>query len=777
MVQSTLNLTREQAIDLLEKATGMQFSDEQLRILKQPFSQPTLINACAGAGKTTIFMLSTLVAIMTGDISARAILGITFSKKAQTDMQVRYQQYLDQLSEVGMDLSDAQAPYFSTFHALFYRLLRITPAFRETQVLASYKHFAPKLSTHIKHTHSQVSSPSEILDNMFELAEFIVNRGISDNAFADLIDPKELRNQLREAGKDEFDLGFYTDYLSVMNEYTNLKRQNRLVDFNDMKIQLNQLLNDDAYLPTFRQAMTRFKLVVMDEFQDIDNLQWKIMTKLLSDDALAHLVVIGDDDQSIYSFRGSNPDFILNFHHLLPAAKTYHLSTNYRTGGHILTQARPVIASNHVRLVKQLKAFSQDDGKVNVYQMTHAGFDPDSQMFRQLIQQIKDPKIDNHQIALLVRFNSDRTLVADWLANQNILVNINNRAAILQHTLIYRILIHLTQAFWEDDFEQFHSQATRIGFTTYRRHVSDIENASGDKLTSMTAYFSAAEVFNDQHQKTTNQKRFARLDQRIQRMVNRIQRSKHQWQKAPSIDALQKTIQQIWQNIQELTAVYFHYMTSNDFISKETLTDTTNYLITELKQLTDLDQWFDQETTKKQLLEDNLSTGDSDHIQFLSLHQAKGLEFKYVYLYGLTDKQLPTGTTIINRWFHPDISFEDFIDRWQSLASQSKKISELTSVLESAFIEQTEEIKRNPHIDLKQLQIEQYSDKEMNLLYNWYTSIRNYSQLIEEERRLIYVGMTRASKVLNISFDSNFSPLLWEIPVVRDALEKRDTKH
>jgi len=81
MQEFKANLSRSQAIDVLERATGMQFSAEQLAILNQPYAQPTLINACAGSGKTTIFMLSSLVAIMTGTISASGVLGITFSKK------------------------------------------------------------------------------------------------------------------------------------------------------------------------------------------------------------------------------------------------------------------------------------------------------------------------------------------------------------------------------------------------------------------------------------------------------------------------------------------------------------------------------------------------------------------------------------------------------------------------------------------------------------------------------------------------------------------------
>ncbi|MGP3640605.1 UvrD-helicase domain-containing protein [Lentilactobacillus hilgardii] len=776
MQQSAVNLSRDQAINLLESATGMTFSTEQLAILRQPYQQPTLINACAGSGKTTIFMLSALVAIMTGKISPENVLGITFSKKAQTDMENRYRQCLMQLKAVGIDLAAEGMPYFSTFHALFYRLLRTTPEFRETKVLTSYRQFSLPLTRLIKHTHSQVNSPSEILDNMFELAEFIINRGISHNAFADLSDPKQLKAQLGEVGEDEYDLDFYTDYLAVMTQYMILKRQNSFVDFNDMKILLRQLLDQPDHVRSFHQIMTRFKLVVMDEFQDIDNLQWDIMTRLLSQEALSRLIVIGDDDQSIYSFRGSNPKFILKFHGILPGAKTYRLSTNYRTGGQILSEAKPLIKHNYVRLAKELKAFNEKKGQVHVYPLKTAGFDPNSDMFTKLVSQIRDPEIDNHQIAVLVRYNSDRTLVADWLANQQIYVNINNRGAIFQHTLIYRILVNLMQAFWQNRFQPFHEQATRIGFTTYRRHVTEIDKAAGG-IDSLSDYLEIATKYNLQHQRTENQKRFAKIDTRVRMAFKIIKEQRQDVEKANSETSIGDVFMQIWNTVLELTATYFDYMTKNDFVSKDTFKDMTTYLHTEIKQITDPDVWFDQEDQKRQLLEANIQKGVSleNDVQFLSLHQAKGLEFKYVYLYGLSDKQLPVGTTIINDWFHPDISFEDFIDRWNDLVTR-QRVKELTGILEAAFIDITEEVRKNKHIDLNHIEIEKCHDLDLDLLHNWYTAIRHYSQFIEEERRLIYVGMTRTKTVLNVSVGLNASPLLRQVPIVSKVMQAEKEK-
>src|SRR5699024_4443793 len=114
----------------------------------------------------------------------------------------------------------------------------------------------------------------------------------------------------------------------VVTYYQELKIQNGLVDFNDMKMLLLKSMKDKKYLKQYQDVMKQFKLVIIDEFQDIDNLQWKIISKLLSTETVDRLVVIGDDDQSVYSFRGSNPKYIMNYHELMPTAQTLNLSTN-----------------------------------------------------------------------------------------------------------------------------------------------------------------------------------------------------------------------------------------------------------------------------------------------------------------------------------------------------------------------------------------------------------------------------------------------------------------
>src|SRR5699024_10327695 len=119
--------------------------------------------------------------------------------------------------------------------------------------------------------------------------------------------------EMAQFSRQTHDDNFYYDYVDVMTKYQELKRQNGYIDFNDMKMLLLKSMEDPNHLQFYQRIMSRYKIAVIDEFQDIVNLQWKIISKLLSPETMQHLIVIGDDDQSIYAFRGSNPKFILNY--------------------------------------------------------------------------------------------------------------------------------------------------------------------------------------------------------------------------------------------------------------------------------------------------------------------------------------------------------------------------------------------------------------------------------------------------------------------------------
>jgi len=558
--------------------------------------------------------------------------------------------------------------------------------------------------------------------------------------------------------------------LDVINKYQELKRRNGYIDFNDMKLLLLESMKDPQYLQYYQHIMARYKIAVIDEFQDIDNLQWEIISKLLSPETMQHLIVIGDDDQSIYSFRGSNPQYILNYKQLLPDAQKLNLSTNYRTGEKILKRVIPLIKQNHVRLDKELLSGRPDVGKFILYSSKKSGFSGGSKMLKRLVKQVNDPEINNNDIAILVRYNSSRMLLADWLANQKIYANINNSGAILQNNLIYRIITELMKALWQDKYKYFSSQANRIGFRAYKDHTTKVETRADDEFNKLSKYLLAAEAYNAE----TNTP-YKRTDERVQVYFNSIKRFKTRMDEADNDETRQKLskslIKDLYTAATKLTDRYFDFMEEKNFMSKVEVNDIKKYLEDELDEYKNIDDFFFDEEHKKDILSNRMEQDKQQHrIQFLSLHQAKGLEFKYVYLYGLTDKEVERAGVVLNNWFPPEMTIEQFVKQWKYIYNRSFEF--LERALQSAHIDNYKEITNNNAFNPINMDKTLEKSKEYAMFHTFYKEVENYSAFIEEERRLLYVGVTRAQQELSLRIAPDSNPLLFELKLPKKKPKK-----
>lgn len=767
-------LSIPEIIDLMESGLKMKFSTEQIAILNNDFSKPLLVNACAGSGKTTIFILMALIAIAQNKTEPNEILGITFSHKSRVDMGERYNKFVEQLENTGLDLSTGR-PNFTTFHALFYQLLRQNPEYRNAQVLTTYRLFIRDLSDEIKHP-SNVITKAEMLEEMFNLNDYMINQGLTrDGILPDEAVGKPLRTAIeimsgysRQKHGDEF----FEDYIAVIEKYQALKRQNGYIDFNDMKLLLLESMNDPQYLQYYQRIMSRYKIAVIDEFQDIDNLQWQIISQLLSPETMSHLIVIGDDDQSIYSFRGSNPKYILNYKRLLPNAQKHNLSTNYRTGEKILKRVIPLIKKNHVRLDKELLSGRKDQGKFVLYSSKKSGFSGDSKMLRRLVKQVNDPEINNNDIAILVRYNSSRMLLADWLANQKIYANINNAGAILQNNIVYRIITELMRAMWQDKYQYFANQANRIGFRAYKDHTTKVAARTDADFSELSEYLLAAEAYNAE-----NNTPYKRTDERIKVYFNSIKRFKTRLVEADNEESKSKLakslIKDLYKAATKLTDKYFDYMEEKNFMSKVEVNDIKKYLEDELETYQNIDDFFSEEEHKKMILSDRMEQDKQEHrIQFLSLHQAKGLEFKYVYLYGLTNKEVENAGKVLNEWFPPEMPFEKFVKEWKVIYNQS--FSFLENALKSAHIDDYKDITNNNAFNPINLDKTLDKKKEFTMFHTFYQEVENYSAFIEEERRLLYVGVTRAQQELCLRIAPDSNPLLFDLQLPKKKNKKNN---
>jgi len=755
-MDTQMAISTAQIIDLMESGLNMIFSDEQKKILANSFQHPLLVNACAGSGKTTIFILMALVAISKGIVEPNEILGITFSHKSKEDMADRYRKYLWGLADVGLRYPSVQ-PKFTTFHSLFFHLLTDNEAYQDVKVLSSYKGFRLQLKPLITHP-DVVMTKNQMLKQMFRLNNYLINQdlttdGIHPIGYDEMTDA-EIVDKLNQSSKhkQEHDLGFFQDYFAVMTKYQELKKQANSIDFNDMKLLLLQSMNNKVYLKQYQEIMSQYKLAIIDEFQDIDALQWKIISKLLSPETMSHLIVIGDDDQSIYAFRGSDPKYIMNYQKLMPQALTLNLSTNYRTGGQILNCAVPMIQENSIRLDKSLQAFDLNRGKVTVYKSDSKH---QNLLLKRLVEQIKDSDINNNDIAVLVRYNSSRTLAADWLANEKIYIDLNNSNLVLQKNSSYQAIVGIMEAFWNDKFKPFHTEAKHIGFSKYLEHVNELTSLSKEKyVTKLSKYLDLAKDNLTSLIKPDSDDVAEEIDSEVLRFWNKVQLLK--LEKEP------QTTEKLFKIAKELTSNYFSFMIDRNYLSANDLGKLFLHLRNEVKAYSDPAEFFQHERQKESILTSQKKLYNQKlRVRFLSLHQSKGLEFKYVYLYELIDKEVKQGSLLINKYFQPELSFKKFTEIF--LKYLAKEPDEITDAYKCAMIGEITDLLDDKNFDVNNISQSLFNENIMQKFNALYRATKKYSGFIEEERRLLYVGVTRAKEELNIEITGDSSPLLNEL--------------
>lgn len=297
-------------------------NDEQKQAV-EAIDGPVLVFAGAGTGKTRT--LTARVAYMVKEIGIKPynILAITFTKKATNEMRERLYNILD---------DDAKMLNISTIHSLCVKILR---------------HFIDKIG---------YSRNFEILD------EEDVQKIIGDIYKSQDIDRKILSTKVASKIISDYKngMGILNDFMRpIYDKYEEYLKENACLDFDDLLLKTIELLENHQDVLNYYQDY--FKYILVDEFQDTNKIQYQIV-KLLSDKH-HNLFVVGDDDQSIYSFRGACIENMLNFTKDYPDAKVFKLLKNYRSTNAILKGANALIKCNDAREPKEL--YSDNDGSLN----------------------------------------------------------------------------------------------------------------------------------------------------------------------------------------------------------------------------------------------------------------------------------------------------------------------------------------------------------------------------------------------------------------------------
>lgn len=292
---------------------------------------PLLVLAGAGSGKTRVLITRVAYMVQEQQIDPKSIMLITFTAKAANEMKERLRLYEAPGSRTFMNLLSG------TFHSIFYRMLQ--------------------------HHHPIRWNGDNLLKWDWQKEQFLKQAGRKlgldekDFPFDQAIQQIGYwKNNMQTPKMIKADSKLEEQFQSMYQEYEDWKKEKNVFDFDDMLLGCYELLLENPAL--LAKYQERFRYFLIDEFQDINKVQYETM-KLLAHSG--NICAVGDDDQSIYAFRGSSPDYILNFHRDFPSTKVVTLSENYRSTHTVVAAANQVIEKNNSRRVKSMIA--QRDNK------------------------------------------------------------------------------------------------------------------------------------------------------------------------------------------------------------------------------------------------------------------------------------------------------------------------------------------------------------------------------------------------------------------------------
>ena len=555
---------------------------------------PLLILAGAGSGKTRVLTHRIAYLIEEKEVNPWNILAITFTNKAAGEMRER----VDSLVGFG-----AENIWVSTFHSTCVRILR-----RYIEHLGYTTSFSIYDSDDQKTLMKQVFKTLDIDTKQYKERSVL---GIISSVKDKLISPEEF---LLNAGQDfrQKKVG------EIYREYQNQLKKNNALDFDDLIVKTVELFQNDSQILDYYQE--RFRYIMVDEYQDTNTAQFKLISLLAS--KYGNLCVVGDDDQSIYRFRGADIENILSFEQTFPGARVIKLEQNYRSTQNILDAANGVIRHNRGRKEKSLWTANGTGDEILFKQFDDARDEADY-----IARQIRDSEFSYQDQAVLYRTNAQSRLLEERCIFYNVPYRLVGGVNFYQRKEIKDILAYLkTVANGVDDLSVLriiNVPKRGIGATSMGR-VTMFASEHGMSLYSAL--------------------REARMVPGLGKAVEKIGRFISQMECFRAMAQSEEySIQDLIEAILEETG-YEEELKAEGEIEAETRIENIQELINkaaayeEDSQHPSLDEFLEQVALVADI--DNVDSSE-DRVTLMTLHSAKGLEFPKVYLAGMEDGLFP----------------------------------------------------------------------------------------------------------------------------------------
>lgn len=542
---------------------------------------PMLVLAGPGSGKTTVLLCRISRLLERGLAKPQEILALTFSKAAAEEMKSRFE-----------NLNRASGVSFGTFHSIFFRILRSRYGWNVEQIFQEEERRSI-LRNSIEAEKWDIPDLEEYISQFFSQLSLMNSELEQPNRFTPVGMPVE-------------------EFRKLYRAYEGYKERHEKLDFDDMLTQCYQLLREDVAVREYWQR--KYKFILVDEFQDVNQAQFACLQILA--EKHQNLFVVGDDDQSIYAFRGARPDFLLHFPTLYPAAKKVTLNTNYRSTERIVNLAERVIGNNEVRFVKNMKGIGEAGDKVTFFLAEDAA--KEAAHIAEKIGRLLDEGVPLTEIAVIYRTNLQGGAFARELYKRGIPYDLrDNSGNVYEHWVAKDLLAYLLLA----ENEESDSALRRI-LNKPKRYIGKDLLAEAETMpyTLLRSFFVCPSLKGWQEENLEN----LRID------LNQIR-------KRTPYDAL-KYIRKVigYDEYLEEFAAYRR-------TSAQVLQEIADEIMETAKDCADVRSFREQlERLSLQMKEQSRKKGQKRNgVALMTMHGAKGLEFRAVFLPSLVEGIVP----------------------------------------------------------------------------------------------------------------------------------------
>ena len=569
---------------------------------------PLMVIAGAGSGKTRVLTYK-IIHLLKKGVSPFNILALTFTNKAAKEMKQR-------ISKLTND-NQAKSIWMGTFHSVFARILR-----SESELIG----FPPNFTIYDSYDSEKLIS--NIIKEMNLNKDFYKAKGIKNRVSSlknSFITPKNYFNQPELIESDK--LANRIQFGEIYRNYVNRCFKSAVMDFDDLLLKTNQLLNSSP--ETLIKYQKIFKYILVDEYQDTNYSQYLIIKSLA--DRYQNLCVVGDDSQSIYSFRGANIDNILNFKKNYPECTTYKLEQNYRSSKNIVEGANSLIKKNKFKIDKNIWTLNDSGSKI-ILNRSQNDSDEGRFVASNIFEEKNNNQLNNGSFAVLYRTNAQSRSIEDALRKINIDYQVFGGLSFYQRKEIKDVTAYLRLVVNSNDEESFRRIVNfpprGIGLKTLEKLliISERENIS---------MYDSINII-DKYPKLFNKGVMGRMTD----FRNLIESLK--------IESKTKNADYVLTNVINGSGIIDFYRNEgsvesiNRIENIEELRSGINDFILEQKELADGDTSITRYLQDISLYSETDKSFSSDRVSLMTIHMAKGLEFNVVYVVGIEENLFPS---------------------------------------------------------------------------------------------------------------------------------------